>query len=63
MNGLEESTKAGAPKHYRRLKADELVGSGDYIKNERRGLERWEGPSGFRADSFVRPIYRRHAQR
>jgi hypothetical protein len=26
--------------------------------NEENGIELWEGPSGFRADSFVKPIYR-----
>ncbi len=46
-------------KHFRRLKWDELVTSGDYIVNEQQGFEPWEGPRGFRADSFLKPIYRR----
>ena len=58
MNQLEEATKVAPPKHFRRLKSDELVGAGDYIENERQGLERWEGPGGFRADSFLKPTYR-----
>jgi hypothetical protein len=46
------------PKSFRRLKWNELVISGDFIANEHRRLEPWEGPSGFRAAAFVRPIYR-----
>jgi hypothetical protein len=45
-------------KHFRRLKWDELVVTGDFIVNEKRGFEPWEGPSGFRADAFLKPIYR-----
>jgi hypothetical protein len=43
----------------RRLKFDERVVSGDYIANENGGFELWEGPGGFRADAFLKPIYRR----
>jgi len=45
-------------KHFRRLKWDELVVSGDFITNEKQEFEPWEGPSGFRADAFVKAIYR-----
>jgi hypothetical protein len=58
-----DSSKASAAvlgsKHFRRLKWDELVVSGDFITNEQQEFEPWEGPSGFRADAFVKPIYRR----
>jgi hypothetical protein len=55
--------KAGVPKRFRRLKWDELVFPGDFVVNEQRGFEPWEGPGGFRADAFVRPIYRGHGRR
>jgi hypothetical protein len=48
-------------KHFRRLKMNELVGRGDFIADPHLGFKPWEGPTGFRADSFVKPIYRRAA--
>lgn len=51
------------PKRFRRLKRDELVTRGDFVADERRGFEPWEGPSGFRADAFVKSVYRRHRSR
>jgi len=50
---------AHCSKHFRRLKWNELVVSGDFVVNDQRGFEPWEGPSGFRADAFLKPIYRR----
>ena len=47
----------------RRLKWDELVNRGDFIANAAEGFELWEGPSGFRADTFVKPIYRKRGSR
>jgi len=44
---------------FRRLNSNELVSLGDFVVNESQGLELWDGPSGFRAGSFVRPIYRK----
>ena len=59
MNTMQEAaTKADCPKHMRRLDRNELVRQGDLVRYERRGLKTWEGPGGFRADSFVHPIYR-----
>jgi len=49
---------AHGSKHFRRLKWDELVVIGDFVVNEQQRFEPWEGPSGFRADAFVKPIYR-----
>ena len=43
----------------RRLERDELVSRGDFVADAQRGFEPWEGPGGFRADAFVKPIYRR----
>ena len=48
-----------APACLRRLKWNELVTHGDFIEDKIRGFELWEGPTGFRADAFVMPIYRR----
>jgi hypothetical protein len=41
------------------LKSDELVSVGDFVANESNEFELWEGPHGFMADSFIKPIYRR----
>ena len=53
------TTKTCGPKRFRRLKWDEMVSPGDFVTNGQRGFEPWEGPSGFRAGSFLKPIYRR----
>lgn len=45
-------------KQFRRLRGDEMVSRGDFIRNDRQEFEPWAGPSGFRADAFVNPIYR-----
>lgn len=52
------SAKVVIPKNFRPLKWNELVSTGDFVVNDRQDLEPWEGPSGFQAHSFVRPIYR-----
>ena len=49
---------ADIPQRLRRLRWDELVGRGDFVANERRGFDLWDGPTGFRADAYVRQIYR-----
>jgi hypothetical protein len=54
----ETPAKISGPKRLRRLKSHELVGAGDFIPDGNEGFEPWEGPSGFRADAFVKPIYR-----
>jgi hypothetical protein len=51
------------PKSFRRLKWNELVSRGDFVVNEHEELEPWEGPTGFRADAFVKPIYRTQKHR
>jgi hypothetical protein len=58
---MDLNLKVNRPKHFRRLKWNELVGRGDFVASEHQGFEPWEGPGGFRADSFVKPIYRRDA--
>ena len=47
-----------APDRFRRLNWDERVQRGDFVADEHQGFEPWVGPTGFRADSFVKPIYR-----
>jgi len=54
---------AGVLQHFRRLKWNELVSRGDFVTDGHQGFEPWEGPGGFRADSFVKPIYRRDESR
>ena len=63
VNKPKASKEAVIPKGFRRLKWDEMVSVGDFVADEHRGLEPWAGPSGFRADSFEKPIYRLHASR
>jgi hypothetical protein len=58
-NNTEASAQAGIPKPFRRLKSHEIVSLGDFVADEQGGFELWEGPSGFRSDSFVKAIYRR----
>lgn len=59
MGESEALARASDPRRFRRLKWNELVWPGDFVADERLGLQPWEGPSGFRAGSFVRPIYRK----
>ena len=59
MNKPGASAKTRVPKRFRRLKWNEVVCRGDFVADERLGLEPWEGPGGFRADAFVKTIYRR----
>ncbi|MBI5386956.1 MAG: hypothetical protein HZA90_19970 [Verrucomicrobia bacterium] len=63
MEKAKASVKAGVPKRVRRLKWNEVVCRGDFVANEHQGFKPWEGPSGFRADAFVKPIYRRDRSR
>ena len=43
---------------FRRVKPDELVVPGDYIKDSEHSYRPWDGPRGFRAASFRSPVYR-----
>jgi len=56
--GDQLHTVTRSAKHFRRLKWHERVASGDCIVNEHRAFEPWEGPLGFRADTFLKPVYR-----
>ena len=55
----EAPARTSVSEGFRRLKRNEVVSHGDFVADERLGLQPWEGPGGFRADAFVRPIYRR----
>jgi hypothetical protein len=59
-HAMKLNLKAGAADRFRRLKWNERVSLGDFVRNEHRRFELWQGPGGFRADSFVKPIYRRN---
>jgi len=48
-----------APKGFRFLKGREIVSPGDFVEGKQGRLELWDGPRGFRADAFIKPIYRR----
>jgi len=59
FNVSETVVQAEVPKGFRRLKWNEVVVQGDCLVHEQRGFEPWQGPGGFRADTFLKPIYRR----
>ncbi len=52
------AAKPDEVKRFRRLNSNELVVRGDFVADGRQKLQLWEGLTGFRADSFVSPIYR-----
>ena len=58
MNKTDSSTAAVAAS-FRLLEWNELVRRGDFVEDGHQGFEAWEGPAGFRADAFVKQIYRR----
>jgi hypothetical protein len=49
--------KTDDSKTFRRVKWDEVVREGDFVMAGT-GFVPWDGPTGFRADSFLKPIYR-----
>jgi hypothetical protein len=58
MDKTEPCLEPAVPAGLRLLDFNELVAPGDFVKDERGGILPWAGPRGFRADSFVLPIYR-----
>ena len=42
----------------RLLKWNELPRRGDLVEDGRNGFEPWVGPTGFRADAYVKQIFR-----
>jgi len=63
MNDANPSATAIASEALRPLKWHELVKRGDLVEDGHQGFEPWSGPAGFRADSFVKQIYRRLIRR
>ena len=61
-SNFETSAIAGAPNPFRLVKSKEIVVAGDFILNKNHEFELWEGPSGFRADSFVMAVYRQESR-
>ena len=61
MSEINPSIIAVVPKRLRRLKWNELVRCGDFVENGCLGFEPWVGPAGFRADAFIKTIYRKLA--
>jgi hypothetical protein len=55
----ETDPSAVGPECLRALKWDELVRRGDFVEGDSGGFEPWVGPNGFRADAFIKQIYRR----
>jgi hypothetical protein len=60
MKDANPSATADAQEIFRPLKWNELVKRGDFVEDGKQGLELWFGPTGFRADAFVKTIYRRN---
>jgi hypothetical protein len=63
MHTADPTALAIVPESLRPLKWNELVRPGDFVADGRQGFEPWEGPSGFRADAFVKQIYRPQERR
>ena len=59
MNEADSSALPVVLKQLRLLKWNERVRRGDFVADGRQGFEPWEGPGGFRADAFMKQIYRR----
>ncbi|MBI4658733.1 MAG: hypothetical protein HY735_07760 [Verrucomicrobia bacterium] len=55
---LVTSLSGSAQVRFRRLKTDEPAMYGDYVENEDSSYRLWEGPTGFRAGSFLNKVYR-----
>ena len=58
MSQTIASASGVTPKSWRLLKPSEFVRRGDFMVNDAAGVELLEGSAGFRADSFVKQIYR-----
>jgi hypothetical protein len=63
MNKINLSPAAAAAEHLRPLKWNEMVRRGDFVEDGKQGFEPWVGPGGFRADAFVKQIYRQLSRR
>lgn len=59
LTGSEGNETAIQAEGLRLLEWNELVRQGDFVADGTQRFKLWEGPSGFRADAFVKPTYRR----
>jgi hypothetical protein len=59
MNKTALPPAAVVSEDLRPLEWHERVRRGDFVADGRQGFEPWEGPAGFRADAFVKTIYRK----
>jgi hypothetical protein len=59
MNEAGSSALPVLLEQLRLLNRNERVQRGDYVQSGGDQFEPWEGPGGFRADTFVKQIYRR----
>lgn len=63
MSETVPSAAAAVVKFFRPLKWNEVVREGDFIADGKNGFESWVGPAGFRADTFVKQVYRQQTRR
>lgn len=55
----EISPPPAASAGFRILKCSEVVRRGDFVVTAQAGFAPWEGLNGFRADAYLKPIYRK----
>jgi hypothetical protein len=58
QNELVMSLDGRSGVRFRRVRSNEIVIPGDYIREGENCYEPWDGPRGFRAASFCKPVYR-----
>lgn len=58
MKNSAAQLSAASAIQYRPLLNHERVQRGDFVADGRQGFEPWAGPAGFRADAYVKQIYR-----
>ena len=58
QNELVMSLDGRSGVRFRRVKSNEIVIPGDYIREGENCYEPWDGPRGFRAASFCKAVYR-----
>jgi len=63
MSETCSSAAPAVPARLRPLKWNERVRRGDFVEDGNQGFEPWVGPGGFRADAFVKQIYRQLRRR
>jgi hypothetical protein len=55
---LGAPSNVNTPRSFRQLNGSELVRRGDFVMDDVQVLQPWDGPNGFRADAYVKPVYR-----